>query len=81
MPAPADALPPTAEQLSHTQRRATPELIEFYRKRAHELRAEAVRNGISDAWALLIKMIRSRSRLWGRLRHATSNGSPFWGTR
>lgn len=77
MPAPADALSSAAEQVRDTERRATPELIEFYRKRAHELRAEAIRSGISDVASLLLKMMRFHSRSSAQLRHADSNGSPF----
>lgn len=73
MPVPTDAL--SSKQVSNTERRATPELIEFYRKRAHELRAEAIRSGISDVWSLLLKMMRFHSRSSAELR------SPFWGTR
>jgi hypothetical protein len=35
----------------HTPRRITPELMAFYKKRAHQLRAEAIRNTGSALWA------------------------------
>lgn len=39
-----------------TPRRVTPELIEFYRKRAHRLRIEAYRDMWRAAWTWLIKI-------------------------
>ena len=73
MPIPTVAQASAAEYVGGPQRRATPELIEFYRKRAHELRAEAIRNGISDLWSLLISMTRLHPRPWSRLRHTAAS--------
>ncbi len=39
-----------------TPRRVTPALIEFHKKRAHELRAEYYRNMLRAAWALLTRI-------------------------
>jgi hypothetical protein len=41
-------------------RRVTPELLAFYKKKAHQLRAEACRDRVHAAWALLLKIIRRR---------------------
>jgi hypothetical protein len=38
-------------------RRVTPELMAFYKKRAHQLRAEAIRNTGSALWASLMRII------------------------
>ena len=38
-------------------RRITPELMAFYKKRAHELRAEAIRNMGRALWALVRQVI------------------------
>jgi hypothetical protein len=40
-------------------RRITPELMAFYKRRAHQLRAEAIRNAGSALWALLKKLFGS----------------------
>ena len=41
-------------------RRITPDLIEFYTKRAHELRAEYYREMWRAIWTLLMKIGRRR---------------------
>jgi hypothetical protein len=41
-------------------RRVTPELMAFYKRRAHQLRDEACRNTWRAVWALLMKIIRRR---------------------
>jgi hypothetical protein len=41
-------------------RRVTPDLIEFYAKRAHQLRIEYYRAMWRAVWALLLKIIRRR---------------------
>lgn len=38
----------------------TPELIEFYKNRAHDLRAEAIRNAKSTVWTFLTGIVRPR---------------------
>ena len=38
-------------------RRITPELMAFYKKRAHQLRAEAIRNMGRALWASLMRII------------------------
>ncbi|QCI63685.1 hypothetical protein [Phreatobacter stygius] len=40
--------------------RVTPELIAFYKKRAHELRAETIRGVGSALWSLLTRTIQPR---------------------
>jgi hypothetical protein len=42
-------------------RRVTPELMAFYKTRAHQLREEAFRDAGRALWALLIKIARRRS--------------------
>lgn len=44
MPAPAEPLPLAAERVGDTPRRVAPDLFEFYNKRAHDLRAKAIRS-------------------------------------
>jgi hypothetical protein len=39
-----------------TPRRVTPDLIEFYRKRDHDLRGEYYRNFWRAVWALLMRI-------------------------
>jgi hypothetical protein len=39
----------------------TPGLIEFYKKRAHELRAECHRDMLREVWALLARIGRRRA--------------------
>jgi hypothetical protein len=41
-------------------RRITPELMVFYKRRAHELRAEAYRKLGRALWAWLTRMLRRR---------------------
>ena len=43
-----------------TSRRVTPDVLDFYIKRAHRLRDEAYRNMGHAIWALLIRL----KRLW-----------------
>ena len=43
-----------------SSRRVTPDFIEFYKKRAHDLRAKAIRSTASALWSLLTKIIRRR---------------------
>jgi hypothetical protein len=38
----------------------TPELMEFYRNRAHDLRAEAIRNAESSVWSFLTRIVGPR---------------------
>jgi hypothetical protein len=38
-------------------RRITPELMAFYKRRAHQLRAEAIRNVGRALWASLMRII------------------------
>jgi hypothetical protein len=40
-------------------RRVTPELMAFYKKRAHQLRAEAIRNMGGAMWASLKRLFGS----------------------
>jgi hypothetical protein len=44
-----------------TPRRITPDLIEFYKKRAHELRAEYYRDMWRAIWVSLTRIGRRRS--------------------
>lgn len=44
MPAPAEPLPLAVERVGDTPRRIAPDLFEFYNKRAHDLRAKAIRS-------------------------------------
>lgn len=45
---------------AHPPLQVTPELMEFYRNHAHDLRAEAIRNAQSAVWSFLTRIVRPR---------------------
>jgi hypothetical protein len=71
---PVDAPSLVVKRIGDTPLKVTPELIAFYRKRAHDLRAEDLRSAGIALWSSLAMSAASLVRMVRRLRPVGTHG-------